>query len=133
MISLFFSFYLPTDFAPNIILKSFKESGTVKEKDRLLMRCRARGFPLSNFTWIHNGAEMSVCLITSSQGCMGESYKVLQETNEEWLTSTSQLIIESTSFPRDNGTYTCVARNSKGYDEKNMEVSIESMCYKNHK
>lgn len=96
------------------------------------MRCQARSFPLSNITWIHNGAKMSVCLITRSQDCMGKSYKVLQDTNKQWLTSISQLIIESTSFPRDNGTYTCVARNSKSYDEKNLEISIESMCYKNH-
>ena len=129
----FFFLYLPTDFAPNIIfLKSLEESGTVKEKDKLLMRCRARSLPLSNITWIHNGAKMSVCLKATSQDCMGKSYKVLQYTNKQWLTSISQLIIESTSFPRDNGTYTCVARNSKSYDEKNMEVSIESMCYKNH-
>ena len=115
----FFFLYLPTDFAPNIIfLKSLEESGTVKEKDKLSMRCRARSFPLSNMTWIHNGAKMSVCLITPSQDCMGKSYKVLQYTNKQWLTSTSQLIKESTSFPRDNGTYTCVARNSKSYDEK---------------
>lgn len=129
----FFFLYLPTDFAPNIIfLKSLEESGTVKEKDKLLMRCRARSFPLSNITWIHNGAKMSVCLKIRSQDCMGKSYKVQQYTNEQWLTSISQLIIESTSFPRDNGTYTCVARNSKSYDEKNLEISIESMCYKNH-
>ncbi|RMX55640.1 hypothetical protein pdam_00001669 [Pocillopora damicornis] len=116
------------DFAPNIIfLKSLEESGTVKEKDKLSMRCQARSFPLSNITWIHNGAKMSVCLITRSQDCMGKSYKVLQDTNKQWLTSISQLIIESTSFPRDNGTYTCVARNSKSYDEKNLEISIETV------
>ncbi|PFX14424.1 Fibroblast growth factor receptor 1 [Stylophora pistillata] len=105
------------DFPPNIT--ELKESVIVKEKDMLSQHCTARSFPLSNITWIYNGAELLV----------GNHYIVLQNINEQWLTSTSYLIIKSTSFPRDNGTYTCVAKNGNSSDEKNMEVSIDTVPF----
>ena len=90
------------------------------------IRCEATGYPVTKITWLQNGQQMSLCLKTDSNGCLGQNYQVVELTNDAFAFSKSSLTLVSTKYPRDNGNYTCVATNMEGRDQKTVDVSIYS-------
>lgn len=91
----------------------------INETKGLVLICKADGYPPPKVSWLQNGKNLS-----------GQHYKVLQ--NERGRSNRqSLLIIERTKYPRDNGTYTCKAKNI-GVSQKSVEISIQSKCNDNN-
>ena len=90
------------------------------------IRCEATGYPAASITWLQNGQQMALCLKTDSNGCLGRNYQVVELTNDAYARSKSYLTIVSTKYPRDSASYTCVATNREGRDQKTVGVSIYS-------
>ena len=101
------------------ILRPARNVYVINETSRLVFLCEADGYPPPNVSWLQNGKNLS-----------GQHYEVRQ--NERGLSNRrSLLIIERTKYPRDNGTYTCKAKNI-GVSQKSVEISIQSKCNDNN-
>ena len=73
------------------------------------IRCEATGYPVTKITciWLQNGQQMSLCLKTDINGCLGQNYQVMRLIIDAYALWKSYLIIVSTKYPRDNANYTC--------------------------
>ena len=90
----------------------------INETRRLIVMCKADGYPPPTVSWLQNGKQLS-----------GQYYTVLQFRSERWANTESTLNIDKTKYPRDNGTYTCKAENNvKVVSQKNVEIFIQSKC-----
>ena len=123
-----FPFNYSTDLSMPTITH-LKQSIVVEEPNEMKERCEARGYPVAKITWLQNGLQMPLCLKVDSKNCAGQNYQAFEITNEDHALSISYLTIVSTKYPRDNGSYTCVATNSKGTHQKAMDVSIYSKYF----
>ena len=103
-----------------------KQSIVVVAPNMMGERCEATGYPVAKITWLQNGLQMPVCMKVDRKNCAGQNYQAFEITNEDYALSISYLTIASTKYPRDNGSYTCVATNSEGTHQKTMDVSIYS-------
>lgn len=74
----------------------------INETKGLVVICKADGYPPPKVSWLQNGKNLS-----------GQHYKVYQSIkNKHGSKRQSILKIDSTKYPRDNGTYTCKAKNN---------------------
>ena len=92
----------------------------INETKKLVVICKADGYPPPEVSWLQNGKNLS-----------GQHYKVSQYENEHGSNRQSILLIDSTKYPRDNGTYTCKAKNN-AVSQKSVEISIQSKCNNNN-
>ena len=69
---------------------------------------------------------MPLCLKDISNSCDGHNYQVMEMSREEHAFSRSTLIIVRTTYPRDQGKYTCLATSSNGSAQMTMDVSVYS-------
>ena len=97
----------------------------VNETTFLGVTCKADGYPPPKITWLRNGMQLPVCVITDMNNCEEEDYRALEDMNKQWAHTESYLMIKRTKYPRDHGTYTCKAENSVT-DTKSVKVSIQS-------
>lgn len=80
---------------------------TVNETDNVSMVCRADSVPQPTITWIKTG-------------------------NSEILSHGEQFQIFNTSS-RDDGTYTCIAKNYLGNDSREITLNVQSKLNNNAK
>ncbi|KAK2563242.1 Vascular endothelial growth factor receptor 2 [Acropora cervicornis] len=92
--------------APNVYV--------INETKGLVVICKADGYPPPKVSWLQNGKNLS-----------GQHYKVYRFENEHGSKRQSILKIDSTKYPRDNGTYTCKAKNNV-VSQKSVEISIQT-------
>ena len=98
------------------ILRPARNVYVINETSRLDFLCEAEGYPPPKVSWLQNGKKLS-----------GQHYKVYRFENEHGSKRRSILKIDSTKYPRDNGTYTCKAKNNV-VSPKSVEISIQSKC-----
>lgn len=96
------------------ILRPARNVYVINETSRLDFLCEAEGYPPPKVSWLQNGKKLS-----------GQHYKVYRFENEHGSKRRSILKIDSTKYPRDNGTYTCKAKNNV-VSPKSVEISIQT-------
>jgi len=106
------------------------QSVVVNELDKMTGRCDAKGFRVPKITWLQNGKQMPLCVNDGSNSCIGQNYQVRELSSDENAFSQSTVTIVRTMYPRDQGTYTCLASNSEGSVQMTLNVSVHSkyMC-----
>ena len=107
-------------------ITQFGQSAVVDEPSKLTESCKASGFPVPKIIWLQNGKQMPLCLKDESNSCVGQNYQVIEFSSDEHAFSQSTLIIVHTGYPRDQGNYSCLARNSEGSVKRTMNVSVHS-------
>ena len=118
----FFLFFSRADLKPATIedLHPAPNVYVINETKGLVVICKADGYPPPKVSWLQNGKNLS-----------GQHYKVYRFENEHGSKRQSILKIDSTKYPRDNGTYTCKAKNNV-VSQKSVEISIQSKCNNNN-
>ena len=120
MFGVFFLFFSlsGTDLKPAtvVVLHPASDVYVINETRRLIVMCKADGYPPPTVSWLQNGKQPS-----------GQYYTVHQFPNEHGSNTESILVIDRTKYPRDNGTYTCKAENNV-ISQKNVEIFIQSKC-----
>lgn len=86
----------------------------VKDGHSKHLNCEANGFPTPVLSWEKDGNPISLCKRMFVNNCQNSAY----------LYQRNGMKIESARFPEDNGTYTCVARNSAGVSRKHFQVVV---------
>ena len=125
LFSLFFYFLILTaDLnATKIEYNRVDGSAVVNEPNKVNVHCKAVGYPVPTITWLRNGTEIPVCI----HSCADKNYQVWEVHNKVFAFAESRLQVKKTEYPRDHGTYTCMANNSLlQSDKKDVEISIQS-------
>ena len=105
MIVIVMSFQLMPIIASPLIEHSSQISTIADPGDDVVLECRATGQPAPSLSWIHNGVQVT-----------GNSRHVI---------SGNQLEIKQFTTS-DEGSYSCVASNRLGVDERNFTISMKS-------
>ena len=110
--------------APNISELYAVGTAVVNESNPVEMHCKAYGYLVPQITWLRNGTRIPVCVGVGN--CDGRHYQALEIKSEDHAFAESWLTIEKTEYPRDQGRYTCIAKNSQTA-QKDLEIFIQSM------
>jgi len=96
------NFFLPEK--PHFISKPSSSAVTVREKQHVILPCKAAGFPQPVITWYKNGLVIG----------------------KKQLVKAGHLEFKEIQF-EDRGMYTCTAENLLGRDQLSVNVTVEGM------
>ena len=127
--TLFFSLSIKTEiYSPIVQLKT--ENSSVEEGNVVVLDCVVDSNPASRIVWYKNGAEIKVddanfFLGTSQCRSSKNGYYFLLKNGKKTF---SRMIICDSRLDKNNGTFTCKARNRLGVGIASSVLTILSKC-----
>lgn len=103
---------------------------TATEEFEKALQCSAEAFPIPFITWYKDGKKLNLpsCSDNGENPCEKGIYTISENTTGFYKSST--LKIRKSKFPRDQGAYTCEAKNDRGSSvwTVNLDMQGEDSC-----